>query len=140
MIQLNLRNQNSPWRIPLRMAEYLIVGGGMTAAAAANGIREVDRAGSILILAGEPHAPYARPPLSKGLWQGKPEDSIQLQLPQGVELLKGRRAVAVDRKAHRVRDDAGSEHDYRKLLLATGGAPRKLPSGSDVIYFRTLDD
>ena len=122
------------------MAEYLIVGGGMTAAAAANGIREIDRAGSIVILAGEPHGPYARPPLSKGLWQGKPEDSVRLELPQGVELLKGRRAVAVDRKARRVRDDSGAEHAYRKLLLATGGAPRKLPFGGDVIYFRTLDD
>src|SRR4029453_18986866 len=33
-------------------------------------------------------------------------------------------------------------HSYEKILLATGGAPRRLPSddGAGVIYYRTLDD
>ena len=120
---------------------YLILGGGMTAAAAAKGIREVDGAGKIGILAAELHRPYARPPLSKALWtQGKPEESVWLELPQGVEFLAGRRAVAIDRGAHSVTDDRGDRHRYGKLLLATGGAPRRLPFGKDVIYFRTLDD
>ena len=120
---------------------YLIVGGGMTAAAAAKGIREVDSSGRIGILAAEAHKPYARPPLSKALWtQGKPEESVWLELPQGVELLGGRRALSIDRKARAVRDDRGDEHRYRKLLIATGGAPRRLPFGNDIIYYRTLDD
>src|SRR3954447_6554573 len=118
------------------MPDYLIVGGGMTAAAAAKGIREVDAKGSILILAAELHKPYARPPLSKALWtQGKPEESVWLELPQDVELLAGRRAVSIDRARHTVADDAGETHRYRKLLLATGGSPRRLPFGHDVIYF-----
>jgi len=119
---------------------HLIIGGGMTAAAAAKGVREVDSASRIGILAAEAHPPYARPPLSKALWQGKPEESVWLELPAGVEVLSGRRAVAIDRKAHRVRDDRGEEHGYSKLLIATGGAPRRLPFGEGVIYFRTLDD
>jgi NADPH-dependent 2,4-dienoyl-CoA reductase/sulfur reductase-like enzyme len=119
---------------------YLIIGGGMTAAAAAKGIREVDPQGSIRILAAEPHRPYARPPLSKALWQGKPEESVWLELPAGAEVISARRAVAIDRAGHKVRDDRGQEHGYRKLLLATGGAPRKLPFTGEVIYFRTLDD
>ena len=119
---------------------YLIAGGGMTAAAAAKGIREVDADGSIGIVSAEPHKPYQRPPLSKALWQGKPEDSVWIELPAGVEVLSGRRAVAIDRKAHRVRDDRGEQHGYRKLLIATGGAPKTLPFGKGVIYFRTLDD
>lgn len=119
---------------------YLIAGGGMSAAAAAKGIREVDAKGAIGILAAEPHPPYQRPPLSKALWQGKPEAGVFIELPGGVELLQGRRAVFIDRAAHRVRDDRGEEHGYRKLLLATGGAPRMLPFGKEVIYFRTLDD
>jgi NADPH-dependent 2,4-dienoyl-CoA reductase/sulfur reductase-like enzyme len=120
--------------------EYLIVGGGMTAAAAMKGIREVDARGRIGVLGAETHRPYARPPLSKALWQGKPEESVWLPLPQGVELLGGRKAVAIDRAGHVVRDDQGAEYGYRKLLLATGGTPRTLPFGSGVIYFRTLDD
>src|SRR5258708_10226221 len=119
---------------------YLIVGGGMTAAAAAKGIREVDAKGTVGILSAEPHRPYQRPPLSKALWQGKPEDGIWIELPKGVEVQQGRRAVAIDRKAHRVRDDRGDEHGYGKLLLATGGAPKKLPFGTAVVYFPTPDD
>jgi NADPH-dependent 2,4-dienoyl-CoA reductase/sulfur reductase-like enzyme len=41
----------------------------------------------------------------------------------------------------RVTDDQGTVYTYDKLLLATGGTPRRLPFGGDhVIYFRTLDD
>ena len=48
----------------------------MTADAAAHGIRKHDTRGSIGLISAEPHAPYNRPPLSKGLWKGEAEDSI----------------------------------------------------------------
>src|SRR5690242_20243678 len=120
---------------------YLIVGGGMTANAAAQGIRELDASGEITILGAEPHPPYARPPLSKALWKGQAEDSVWLPQAAGVKLLSGRRAVSIDRKGRRVTDDRGESHPYDKLLLATGGSPRKLPFGGDaVVYYRTIDD
>ena len=56
--------------------KYLIIGGGMTAAAAVKGIREIDPEGSIGLISLEPNPPYNRPPLTKGLWKGKPFDSI----------------------------------------------------------------
>ena len=56
--------------------KYLIVGGGMTADAAAQGIREVDPSGSIGLIGSEPEPPYDRPPLSKKLWKGKPFEVI----------------------------------------------------------------
>ena len=79
------------------MAEkrYLIVGGGMTANAAAQAIRELDAGGQITILAAEPHAPYARPPLSKALWKGQAEDSVWLPQTSGVKVVSGRRATAI---------------------------------------------
>jgi NADPH-dependent 2,4-dienoyl-CoA reductase/sulfur reductase-like enzyme len=53
----------------------------------------------------------------------------------------GRSAVRLDVERRRVVDDPGAEYRYRKLLLATGGTPRRLPFGNDeVIYFRTLQD
>jgi hypothetical protein len=55
---------------------YLIIGGGMTAAAAVDGIREVDSTGGIRLISGELDAPYDRPPLSKALWKAKPLDII----------------------------------------------------------------
>ncbi len=121
---------------------YLIVGGGMTANAAARGIREVDPAGSIGIIAAEPHSPYSRPPLSKGLWKGDPPESVQLGAEQlSLDLRLSTRAVELNRVERSVTDDRGVVYKYRKLLLATGGTPRRLPFGGDsILYYRTLDD
>jgi 3-phenylpropionate/trans-cinnamate dioxygenase ferredoxin reductase component len=121
---------------------YLIVGGGMTGDSACRGIRDHDASGSIGLFAAESHEPYARPPLSKGLWKGKEESSIFRGTPElGVEVHSGRRVVELDLEAKTVTDDAGGDHAYETLLLATGGTPRQLPGGADgVIYFRTLDD
>ncbi|HQE19757.1 MAG TPA: hypothetical protein PK607_14755, partial [Aggregatilineales bacterium] len=72
--------------------DYLIVGGGMTGDAAVQGIREVDPAGSIGMISAEQEPPYNRPPLSKGLWKGKPLDGIWRNTgQQGVDLHLGRR-------------------------------------------------
>lgn len=122
--------------------DYLIVGGGMTADAAARGIREVDPSGSLAVIAAEPHPPYNRPPLSKGLWKGDSPDTIWRKTDEaGAELLLGRRVTSLDAKEKHVRDDRGGEYGYGKLLLATGGTPRRLPGESDrIIYFRTWDD
>jgi len=56
--------------------KYLIIGGGMTAAAAIKGIREIDTEGSIGVVSEDVDPPYKRPPLSKKLWQGKPFDIV----------------------------------------------------------------
>ena len=126
------------------MAHYkdLIVGAGMTADAAARGIRELDHAGTIAIIGAERDAPYARPPLSKALWKGEPIKSVWRNTTEvGVDLRLGRRATSVDPNAKRVVDDHGAEYDYDTLLLATGGSPRRLPlSDDEVIYFRSLED
>ncbi len=121
---------------------YLVIGGGMTADAAAQSIRETDPAGSIGLVGAEPHPPYNCPPLSKALWKGEPEESIWRKTDVArVELHLGRRIVGVDARGHTVTDDRRTVYGFQKLLLATGGAPRRLPLKSDqVIYFRTLDD
>jgi 3-phenylpropionate/trans-cinnamate dioxygenase ferredoxin reductase subunit len=121
---------------------YLIVGGGLTADAACKGIRERDHDGRILVVGDEPHPPYLRPPLSKALWKGDEESTIWRGTAElGVELRLGRRIVELDLQRREARDEKGETYGYEKLLLATGGQPRRLPFGGDaVIYFRTLDD
>jgi 3-phenylpropionate/trans-cinnamate dioxygenase ferredoxin reductase component len=122
--------------------KYLIVGGGMTGDAAVKGIREHDVDGSIVLVGAEPHPPYKRPPLTKGLWSGGDEAKIWKNTADaGAELILGRRIVALDLEARRATDDQGDDYGYEKLLLATGGTPRRLGDGDDqVIYYRTLDD
>lgn len=122
--------------------KYLIIGAGMTADAAVKGIRELDGSGPIGIVGQETHPPYARPPLSKKLWQGKPIDSIWCGTEAlGVTLHPGRRIVALDAANREVRDDQGGKYGYDRILLSTGGTPRRFPfGGNSIIYFRTLDD
>ncbi len=122
--------------------KYLIIGGGMTGDAAAQGIRELDADGTIGLISAEHDPPYNRPPLTKGLWKGKPFESIWRPTEsRGVDLHLGCRVQTVDVQNRRITDDKGNVYTYEKLLLATGGRPRRLPFGGDlIIYYRTLED
>jgi len=130
--------------------KYVIVGGGLAAASAIEGIRRHDRGGGILLLTRENFEPYHRPPLSKDLWFGK---STKEKLPvhddafyreNGVELQLRREVVELDPARHLLWDDRGVEWEYERLLLATGGRPRRLVvEGAEVPglrYFRDLED
>lgn len=123
--------------------KYVIVGGGMTADAAIDGIRQVDPDGTIGLIGAEIKPPYNRPPLTKGLWQGKPYEKIWRGTPakEGVTLHLGHTVQSLDPTNKRVTDDQGNSYTFEKLLLATGGTPRRLPfGGTDIIYYRTVAD
>jgi len=126
----------------VKSVRYLIIGGGMTADAAARAIRESDPSGSIGIVSDDPHPPYNRPPLSKGLWKGDDPEKVWRGTDKiGVELRLARHATAVNTKQKLVTDDRGNVVSYEKLLLATGGTPRRLPMQTgQIIYYRTFDD
>jgi 3-phenylpropionate/trans-cinnamate dioxygenase ferredoxin reductase subunit len=125
----------------MRRARYLIVGGGMTGDAAVKGIRDNDADGSIVLVGEEQHPPYARPPLTKGLWSGTDERKIWRGTEQaGADIVLGRRIVSIDIALRRATDDAGEEYAWEKILLATGGRPRTIPNSDGVVYYRTLDD
>jgi NADPH-dependent 2,4-dienoyl-CoA reductase/sulfur reductase-like enzyme len=133
-----------------RQCNYLIVGAGLAGAAAIEGIREQDRNGFITMIGAENHLPYNRPPLSKKLWFGRTEVKDLFVHDQtfydqnGVSFFPGRRVVSLDAKSSTATDDKGKSYRFKKLLLATGGAPQNLPipggKMDGVCYFRTLDD
>lgn len=123
--------------------DYLLIGGGMTGAAAIEGIRAVDKSGTIGLIGAEADRPYNRPPLSKGLWKGDTtlDDIWTGAAESDATLHLGRTVRAIDPQAKQVTDDTGTVYSYDKLLLATGGTPRRLPfGGNDIIYYRTLGD
>jgi len=126
----------------IQSCKYLIVGGGMTTDAAVRGIREMDKNGTIVVLSGEKHPPYDRPPLSKKLWTGKPLDSVWRNTESaGADLHLETRALTGDAVKKTITDTHGNIYLYEKLLLATGGVPRRFGFADDgVIYFRTIDD
>jgi 3-phenylpropionate/trans-cinnamate dioxygenase ferredoxin reductase component len=127
----------SPGRVP-----YLIVGGGMAADAAVRGIRAVDPDHEILLVTAEPHPPYDRPPLSKGLWKGVDEDRIwRGTAEEGVTVRTRTRAVRLSPERREVLLEDGSVLSYRELLLATGASPARLGGDPEaVIHFRDLED
>ena len=114
----------------------------MTGDAAMGGIREVDSDGSIGLFGLESDAPYDRPHLSKVIWKDESLDDVWRDTDRdGVDLHLGREIESLDIGSKIVIDDRGNNHSFEKLLLATGGSPRRLPFGGDnVIYFRTIDD
>src|SRR6516165_3964355 len=122
--------------------KYLIVGGGMTADAAIGGIRQGDARGTTGLIGAEPHPPYNRPPLSKGLWKGASVDTIWRHTNgQGVDFHLGRSVEGLDVRQKQAADDRGVTYAWEKLLLATGGRPRRFSFGGDqIIYYRLLDD
>lgn len=124
--------------------QYLIIGSGMTADSAVQGIREHDKEGSIGLISSEKFPPYARPPLSKSIWKGEEElDDIDLGTEDyDLEFHLGKTVKKIDRDKKNVNDNEGNEYSYQKLLIATGGSPRKLPNMNiqDIIYYRTRDD
>jgi NADPH-dependent 2,4-dienoyl-CoA reductase/sulfur reductase-like enzyme len=121
--------------------DYVILGAGMAGQAAAKALRAADAQGTIGIVGAERHPPYARPPLSKKLWKNGKEADVWFAIDKaGATLSQGHAATRIDRAAHVVHDDQGDTWQYRKLLIATGGTPRKLAGNDDFIYYRTFDD
>ena len=122
--------------------KYLIVGGGMTADAAAAGIRELDPDGPVTMVGAESDPPYTRPWLSKGLWLGKPLEKVWRGTDsRNVDLRLGRSIIRLDPLGQAAEDDRGETYTYEKVLLATGGRVRRLPFGGDsIIYYRTMED
>jgi 3-phenylpropionate/trans-cinnamate dioxygenase ferredoxin reductase subunit len=135
------------------MPPYVIAGGGLAAAKAAETLRDEGFDGEIVLLGAEPERPYERPPLSKGYLQGSDSrDSVYVH-PAGwyaehdVDLRQGVTVTAIDRVAHTVATADGAQVPYDKLLLATGASPRRFDPASfpgsgreEVLYLRTLAD
>jgi 3-phenylpropionate/trans-cinnamate dioxygenase ferredoxin reductase subunit len=124
--------------------KYVIIGGGMTADAAARSIKEQDPRSKIGLIGRETHPPYARPPLSKALWKGEEEvEDIYMGTEEvEIDMHLGKNVIKIDRSNKKVMDDQKNEYSYEKLLIATGGTPRKLPKIEEqgIIYYRTLED
>jgi 3-phenylpropionate/trans-cinnamate dioxygenase ferredoxin reductase subunit len=111
----------------------VIVGGGQAGGWAARTLRQQGHDGAIVLVGDEPHPPYERPPLSKGLLLGTATPEKTHLFPAAawaglnVEHLMGARATSVDRSRACVRLADGGDIPYDRLIVATGGRPRSLP-------------
>ncbi|MFE5965694.1 NAD(P)/FAD-dependent oxidoreductase [Streptomyces sp. NPDC056463] len=111
---------------------FVIVGGGLAGAKAAETLRSEGFTGRVILIGDERDHPYERPPLSKGYLAGKEaRESVFVHEPAWyaraeVELHLGQPVTVVDREARTVRLGDGTTIRYDRLLLATGSEPRRL--------------
>lgn len=129
---------------------FIIVGGGLAGVSAAEELRKQGFKGTIQLIGQEAHAPYIRPPLSKGYLNGSDGLDAVYVHPQewyaenDIDLLTATKVFGVSADAHEVTLSEGAPLRYDKLLLATGSSPRILTmDGAEldgVHYLRTLDD
>jgi 3-phenylpropionate/trans-cinnamate dioxygenase ferredoxin reductase subunit len=129
---------------------FVIVGGGLAGAKAAQALREQGYDGELVLVGDEQDQPYERPPLSKDYLAGKAERQSAFVHPPDwydehhVQLRLGVAATAIDAAAHEVTLGTGETIGYDRLLLATGSSPRRLPvHGADaqgVHYLRRIGD
>ena len=127
----------------------VIVGAGQAGASAILELRANKYEGKIILIGDETHLPYERPPLSKDVIL-KPEDTkIEILSEEkladlGVITIRGNGVVKINSDAKTVELQNGGVVAYDKLLLATGGAARRLPNfdalGKHVYTLRNLED
>src|ERR1700761_4314447 len=129
------------------MSTFVIVGGGLAGARAAEGLRAAGFDGEVVLFGSEPERPYERPPLSKGYLLGKEKRDSAFVHPadwyaeHNVDLRAGVTVAMIDPAAHLVTFGGGTIA-YDKLLLTTGASARRLdiPGAGlgNVLYLRTL--
>lgn len=127
------------------MARVVIVGGGQAGGRLAETLARAERPAAVTLICAEPHPPYERPPLSKGVLLGTtPFERCLIWPPESdawsrVDLRVGVSAVAIDRDARSVRLDDGTAVGYDHLVLATGSRLRRLSvPGSDLANVHLL--
>jgi 3-phenylpropionate/trans-cinnamate dioxygenase ferredoxin reductase subunit len=136
--------------LPTDRNTFVIVGGGLAGAKAAETLRAEGFDRRLVLLGAEPELPYERPPLSKSYLAGESTlaearvHDRSFYDDHAVELLTGREAVTLDAAAREVGLADGSTLGYDRLLIATGAVPRRPPiEGADrdgVSVLRTVAD
>jgi 3-phenylpropionate/trans-cinnamate dioxygenase ferredoxin reductase subunit len=129
---------------------YVIVGASLTGARAAEALRKEGFEGRIVLVGAEAEPPYERPPLSKEYLRGEvAREKVFVLKPEAyeeraIELRLGVAATRLDARERTVELADGERLPFEKLLLATGGRPRRLAApGGDlegVYYLRTIED
>ena len=130
------------------MKRIAVVGASLAGLRAAEFIRRAKFEGELVLIGGEVHRPYDRPPLSKEVLRGEREpERIALRRRSydelNLQLLLGQRALSLDTVKREIRLEGGTVVSFDGLVIATGGEVRELPHQPRIngIYtLRTLDD
>jgi len=130
----------------MRLRRVVVVGASLAGLRAAETLRAAGFDGELHLVGAEPHPPYSRPPLSKGLLVGteSPEAcALRTTADLDASWRLGRSAQRLELARREVVLDRGDRLAFDGLVIATGARPRPWPGGPTppgVLTLRTLDD
>src|SRR5205814_1854566 len=111
-----------------RVADVLLVGGGVASATCASELRARGFEGDVVLVGRELDPPYERPYCSKGYLRGNVERSkTLLDVPGDVDVRTRTSVLKLDPSARIARLSDKSEIEYGQALVATGANVRRLP-------------
>lgn len=118
----------------IQAVDYLLIGGGLASATAAETLRHEGAKGPILIVSEESISPYYRPFLSKE-YLVQEQEASRLQIfpevfyhEQDIGLALNTPVSTVNTQKKFIVTARGQVISYNKLLIATGAKPRALPA------------
>lgn len=129
----------------MQNTDYLIIGGGVSGVTAAETIRNEDAGASITIVQDEIHPLYSRVQIPYYLTGIKTREQIFLRdlasyAEKKINVLTQKVAEHVDPTKSVVTTQDGEEISYKKLLITTGGKPRKLGKYTNEYHMQTVED
>ena len=135
------------------MSKYVIIGNGISSIGVIEGIRSVDKKGSITLITKEKHMTYARPLISYYLEGKTTLNKMKYRIKSfytknNVEVLLDTEVTKIDKKSKKVSFKSNGKRgsrSYEKLCICTGSTPFVPPfKGLDTVEnkhcFMTLDD
>ena len=132
-----------------KIYKYIIIGAGIAAVSAAEGIREIDREGSLLMIGDEPIPAYSRPMLTKTPLRSYELGRTIVYDPDWyedmkIELMLGTKVKSIDNSSRLVTTANGGSFFYNRLIYAAGanGFVPPIPGANlpEVVVVRRYED
>lgn len=132
------------------MKHYVIAGCGTAAIGCIEGIRSVDKDGTITVISAEHYPAYCRPLISYYLEEKTTEEKMAYRSntfykDNGCEIIYGAKVIEIRKENKTVLTDTGAVIPFDKLLVATGSSPfvppmENIETVENRFSFLTLDD
>ncbi len=133
------------------MADIIAIGGGQASFSFISKLRSLGYQKPIILICGENHIPYQRPPLSKKFLIGELKKDRLFFKPQSfydeqnIEIIKGQNVKKIDRHQNKITLNNEKVLKYKTLFLGLGSRSRLLPKNLSngipkLYYIREIGD
>lgn len=147
LLTANKRTRDMVKRDPENNTTFVVVGGGGCNASAVETLRSEGFTGRLLMITNENYIPYDRPKLSKVMDFSAEKLALRSEKFYknfDIEIMLGTSLDGINTEKKELYLSTGEIESYDKVLIATGGSPRKLGCPGEelqgIFYVRSPDD